>query len=225
MCQILGKNCTGDGCWQEAKRFRAIGLQYITRGWEHQNFFPQLKYSLLVEHLNMNSMQSRLLNQALHDCSAICGIYQRGHNTAFSEAWQLRGISAFAYPTDFSRCHTLLQFQRNAIDCLWVGPGNTAVIVSRRQSSHKCLKCASHCSPIALYKMLRLGGEGRGRKGMHRANSAGIVFFILQQSKLDPSRLHCSADVTVLRIRKLSNDTFIRWAQWVAKASQRVNGA
>lgn len=71
---------------------------------------------------------------------------------AFSEAWQLKGISAFAYPTDFSRCHTLLQFQRNAINCLCVGPGDTEVIVSRRQdrADTMLLKCASHCSSIVL---------------------------------------------------------------------------
>lgn len=148
--RFRGKNCTSDSSRQEAKHFRSFDLQYTIRGGEDQNFFPQLKYSLLVEHLNMNGMQIRLLN--LHDCSAICGIYQWGHNMAFSEAWQLKGISAFAYPTDFSRCHTLLQFQRNAINCLCVGPGDTEVIVSRRQDrAHTMLlKCASHCSSIVL---------------------------------------------------------------------------
>lgn len=199
MCQILGKNCTGDDCWQEAKHFRAFGL-LITRGGEHQNFFPQLIHSLLVEHLNMNSTQSRLLNWALHDCSAICGIYQRGHSMAFSEAWQLRGIPAFAYPTDFSRCHTPLQFQRNAINCLCVGPGNTVVIVSCRQwqSSQKCLKRASHCSPIALYKMLKAGRGGKGEKRYAQSKYWRHCFFYsptIQTS--DSSRLHCSADVSL----------------------------
>lgn len=175
----------------------------------------------------MNGMQSPSLNQLLHDCSAICGIYQWGHNMAFSEAWQLKGIFAFVYPTDFSGCHTPLQFHRNAINCPCVGPGDSAAIVPRRQrqSHHNVPSWGLACSSAPPHKTLRPGPEGAGRKeGMCWANSEGIVLFP-KNPKLYLFKIALFSTHYSPKDQKMFKETLIKWGTHLAaQASQQGSG-
>lgn len=88
---------------------------------------------------------------------------------AFSEACQLIGIFAFAYPTDFSRCHTPVPFHRKAVGSPCVGPGDTVAIVPT--DSGRTLHVPHSDTPSARLhstgrKRPRAEGEGR-KEGMH----------------------------------------------------------
>lgn len=89
---------------------------------------------------------------------------------AFSEAWQLKGIFAFAHPTDFSKCQAPLQFHRNTIKWPCVGPGDTAAIVPSRQWQHAHnmpqLCTGLQLSSTAQSSKARRGGRER-KGGMH----------------------------------------------------------
>jgi len=129
-------------------------------------------------------MQSPGLSQPLRDCSAICGIYQ-GHNMAFSEAGQLRGIFAFAYPTDFSGCHRALQFLRHTTNCPCVGPGDTAAIVptgTGRGPQHPQLR--SRLPPSSTAPSTEPRRESGGEKRRHAPSKQGRhCWFIPPESK------------------------------------------
>lgn len=82
---------------------------------------------------------------------------------AFSKVCQLIGIFAFAYPTDFSRCHTPLPFHRNAMGSPCVGLGDTVAIVP--PDSGGALQRPHSGTPAARQRP-RAEGEGR-KEGMH----------------------------------------------------------
>lgn len=182
--------CSGDGSWQETVLEQTAHDTYTSMG--------KMRISFHSQNLNMNGMQSPSSNQPLHNCSAICGIYQWGHNMAFSEAWQCKGIFAFAYPTDFSRWPTPLQFHRKAIATLQPLSPQTA------QGARNVPQHSARLQLGPKAQNIKAGGE-RGEKEVCTGQIVkALLFYSPRIQSFICSRSHCSAGVTVPKIRTFS---------------------